>query len=203
MPPLLTDDQVRDARGRICAIAERQFAERGFPKTSLRSIAGELGWSAASLYRYFRDKEALLAATRAAALERFSERIERAYAEPGDLWERSRALGQAYVDFAFAEPAAYKLMFALDQPSDAAFPDLARAETRSRRTLTSYVEDMVGAGLLEGEPEILSRVYWAALHGLIVLEMAGKLKGSPPFDLLRREAVRLITRGARPDDGRG
>jgi AcrR family transcriptional regulator len=192
----LTDTQVRDCRDRIRAVAEAQFARRGLAATSLRSIAAELGWAPASLYRYFRNKDELLAATRAAALNRFSDRIEAAYAQPGDLWERSRALGDAYVDFAFEQPAAYQLIFALEQADGDKTPALRAAEERSHRTLTGYIEDMVAAGLLEGDPELLGHVYWSAIHGLIVLQMAGKLKPSLPFDTIRHEITRLLTRGA-------
>jgi AcrR family transcriptional regulator len=198
MALLLTETQVRDVRDRIRNVAERQFAARGLSATSLRSIAAELGWSPASLYRYFRNKEELLWATRTAAHDRFSDRIEAAYAQPGDLWDRSRALGDAYVDFAFEEPAAYQLIFALEQSVGDKPLELRAAEERSRLTLTGYLQDMVTAGLLTGDPELLGHVYWSAIHGLIVLQMAGKLKPTLPFDTIRHEITRLLTRGALP-----
>lgn len=198
MALLLTESQIRGCRDRIRVVAERHFATRGLAATSLRGIAADVGLAPASLYRYFPSKDALLSATRAAAHDRFSDRIEAAYAQPGDLWQRSRALGDAYVDFAFEEPAAYQLIFALEQPDADKTDDLRMAEERSRRTLTVYLEDMVAAGLLDGDPELLGHVYWSAMHGLIVLQMAGKLKPSLPFDTIRHEINRLLTRGALP-----
>lgn len=198
MALLLTESQIRGCRDRIRMVAERHFATRGLAATSLRGIAADVGLAPASLYRYFPSKDALLSATRAAAHDRFSDRIEAAYAQPGDLWQRSRALGDAYVDFAFEEPAAYQLIFALEQPDADKTDDLRMAEERSRRTLTVYLEDMVAAGLLDGDPELLGHVYWSAMHGLIVLQMAGKLKPSLPFDTIRHEINRLLTRGALP-----
>ena len=192
----LTDKQVAAVQARIVRIAERQFAKRGLAATSLRSIAAEMGWTAASLYRYYPNKSALLAATRASAYERFAARIEAAYASSSDLWQRSRAIGQTYVDFAFAEPAAYQMIFAFEQREEDKTPQLRAAEARSRRSLIAYVEDMVRAKALEGSPEILAHVYWAAMHGLVSLHMAGKLHESPSLDLLRHEAARLISRGA-------
>ena len=192
----LSEEQVRETRARIIAEAERQFAAGGPDGASLRSIARALGWTAASLYRYFPAKETLLAATRAAVLDRFSDRIEAAYASTNDLWERSRAVGQAYVGFAFEEPHAYRLMFGHAEP-DPKPPELQRAEDRSMRTVTDYVEDMIAAGLLEGDAEAIGRAYWAALHGLIVLRMAGRI-GADEFEARRHQTMRLITRGARP-----
>lgn len=194
----LSQDQVDEVRARICAVAERQFAHGGMEGTSLRSIAAEMGRTAASLYRYFDNKDALLAATRAAALDRFSGRIEAARDATADLWDRSRAIGQAYVDFALEEPQAYRLIFDSLQPRNPIPPELERAEARSMRTVTDYVREMVEAGLLEGDPEVLGRAYWASLHGLIVLKMAGRIEYPGQFETLRHELARLITRGARP-----
>jgi hypothetical protein len=58
---------------------------------------------------------------------------------------------------------------------------------------------MVSAGLLEGDADLIAHAWWASLHGLIVLKMAGKLENSPDFDVLRHGLARLIVRGARPD----
>jgi len=198
MAVLLTHEQVLDVRERIRQVAERQIALHGPGALSLRSIAGELGWTAASLYRYYASKAQLLEAVRIAAHDRFSDRIEAAHDSTDDLWDRSRAIGDAYVEFAQQEPAAYQLMFAYQQDDGEKSADLTRAEQRSSRTLTTYVREMVGAGLIEGDPELIAHAYWAALHGLIELRMAGRIGQAPSFDSLRHAAVRLITRGARP-----
>ncbi|MEN9684166.1 MAG: hypothetical protein RLZZ427_1917 [Pseudomonadota bacterium] len=198
MAVLLTDEQVSDVRERIRRVAERQIAQHGPGAVSLRSIAAELGWTAASLYRYYASKAQLIEAVRIAAHDRFSDRIEAAHASTSDLWDRSRAIGDAYVDFAVQEPAAYQLMFAYGQGDGEKSPALVAAEQRANRTHTTYVREMVDAGLLSGDPELIAHAYWAALHGLIVLRMAGRLGSEPGFDALRHAAVRLITRGARP-----
>lgn len=194
----LTDEQVEDVRGRILGISEQRLANGGLAGLSMRSIASEMGWTAASLYRYFASKAELITATRAAAYSRFSGRIEAANESSDDLWERSRAIGDAYVSFAKQEPAAYKLIFAYEQDECDKSDELRRAEERSSRALTGYVEEMVGAGLLEGDPVVLAHVYWAALHGLVVLEMSNKLGRDPSFETIRHALNRYITRGARP-----
>ena len=60
---------------------------------------------------------------------------------------------------------------------------------------------MVQAGLIEGDPDVVAHVYWAMLHGLVVLKMANKLGQSPSFEDIRHAANRLITRGALPARG--
>lgn len=198
MAVLLTDEQVDQVRQRIRAVTEKHIARDGPAGVSMRAIATDMGWTAASLYRYYPGKAGLLDATRAAAYGRFSSCIESAANSADDLWQRSRAIGEAYAGFAFREPAAYQLIFAFEQDEGEISPELHEAKTRSRNLMTGYVQEMVAKGLLEGDAELIGHAYWAALHGLIVLRMAGKLDGDATFERLRLEAARLITRGARP-----
>lgn len=199
MPAALTPEQIADFRQRICDIAEKQFAEQGVEHVSMRSLARELDCSATALYSYFDNKDAIFAAVRTSALNRLSVRLETAHASTTDPWQRSRAIGDAYIDFASAEPEAYRLVFAMAQPDKSLYPELAVAEERAARNTWLYVEEMVADGLLVGDPKVLSHVFWAGMHGLITLQMAGKLgPDEPPFDTLRHEMMRLITRGAVP-----
>lgn len=202
MAALLTDAQVTDVRASIRDVAEKHLARSGPTGVSMRAIAAEMGWTAASLYRYYPGKADLLAATRCAAYDRFSDCIEAAAHGATDHWQRSRAIGDAYAGFAFREPAAYQLIFAFGQDDADSPPELRQAMTRSRGLLTGYVREMVTDGLLEGDADLIAHAYWAALHGLIVLRMAGKLADDATFDRLRLEAARLITRGARPSRSR-
>ena len=51
-----------DTKERILDVAERLFADRGFPATPLRDITSEAGVNVASVNYHFGSKEALLAA---------------------------------------------------------------------------------------------------------------------------------------------
>lgn len=198
MPTLLTDTQVAEGRERIRQVAERQAVERGLERVSMHSIAQELGWSATALYRYYENKEAILAATRTAALDQLSEILEGVVNGPGDIWERSRAVGNAYVDFAFEKPDAYRLIFALSQPDVERYPQLAAASARAQRNMTAYVEEMVAVGDLDADPDLLAHIFWAGLHGLISLQMAGQLsRDRPGFEAIRHDMVRRIVHSAR------
>jgi AcrR family transcriptional regulator len=196
MPRNLSDAEIKAFRRRLCAVAEKLFAERGQHAVTIRELAHKLGVSAMTPYRYFRDKEEILAAVRAAAFERFAEALERAAAVKGSAAERATAVGRAYVDFAFGERNAYKLMFDVDHVDDGRVPELARAGRRARRTMTSYMKDLVEAGYLAGDPEVLGRIFWAMSHGLIMLHLMGRLDPKPDFAALHQTAMRLLTQGA-------
>jgi AcrR family transcriptional regulator len=199
MPRNLSSAEVAAFRARLCRAAERRFAAAGVEGVSLRALAAELGCSPMTPYRYFRGKDEILAAVRAAAFERFAAALEGAAARArGGAAERARAVGAAYLGFALDEPDAYRLMFDLSQPGEERYPDLTAAAARARRTMTDYVEALVAEGVLEGDPVLLGYVFWATVHGIVVLHLAGKLPAAPDFRTIHRAALRLLTAGARP-----
>lgn len=185
----------RDAiRNRLCDAAAKLFLEEGEAALSMRRLAAEVGCSAMAPYRHFADKEALIAAIRAQAFNRLADTLDGV-----EQNERHRAadIGDAYVRFARANPAAYKLMFDLGQPDAAAYPELAIAAARARESMSGYVRELVGAGVLVGDPVELGYVFWAAIHGLIVLDLAGRIPADPGFEALRRRTLGALMRGLR------
>jgi AcrR family transcriptional regulator len=196
MPRNRSAIEIAHFRARICAVAERLFAERGPQAVTMRELARALEVSAMTPYRYFTDKEAILAAVRANAFDRFAAALEQAARTPGNAAERADAVGRAYLDFAFSQPHAYKLMFDLSQPDEQRFPDLVRAGQRARLTMEGYMEALVAGGFLAGDPEMLGQIFWATVHGLVVLHLAGKLKPKPDFAAVHRAAMSLLARGA-------
>lgn len=197
MPRGLSGADVQAFRTRLCAVAETLFAERGLHAVTMRELARALGVSAMTAYRYFRDKDEILAAVRAAAFDRFAEALERAASTAkGNAVTRSNAVGRAYLNFAFSEPNAYKLMFDVNQSDSARFPDLVRAGARARLTMSAHMKGLVAAGYLTGDAETLGQIFWAMVHGLVMLQLTGRLDPKPDFITLHQNAMRLLTRGA-------
>src|ERR1700743_3023203 len=96
MPRLITQTVVADFRNRLCDVAAELFTEMGRDGFNMRELAKRLRVSPMTAYRYFRDKDEILAALRARAFARFADRLEAANAAPGS---RSAALAQAYAQF--------------------------------------------------------------------------------------------------------
>ncbi len=198
LPRVLSKPEVAEFRERLCEAAARLFAERGRESFSMRELAAALGVSPMTPYRYFRDKDDILAAVRARAFDRFAEVLEQAFAKPGSAAERAAAAADAYVKFAFDEPHSYRTMFDLSQPDEEQYPDLVRATARARATMTQHIPGLIAEGLLEGDADEIGHVFWAAIHGAVVLQLAGKL--TPKFDFRRilNGAMRAITEGFQP-----
>lgn len=195
MPRILSQSDVADFRERLCVAATRMFDARGPEGFTMRELAAELGVSAMTPYRYFKDKEDILAAVRARAFNRFAEALETALRAETDS---EGAVYRAYVAFAFGEPAAYKLMFDLTQPDENLYPDLVKANARARAVMTDYVGHIVDAGKFVGDAGLIGHVFWAVLHGAIVLKLAGKLTPEYDFDRISEEASRVMSDAYRP-----
>jgi AcrR family transcriptional regulator len=186
LPRPLSDEDLAGFRERLIDAAERLFAVHGLEAVTMRQLAAEIGVSPMTPYRYFADKDAILAAVRARAFNRHAEALEAAFeAARADPVKASRAVGEAYVAFAMQHPEAYKLMFDVTQPSEKDYPELVEAAERSRRTMTQHVKGLAGAGLIAGDEQLIAHMYWAAVHGPLMLQFSGKL--APGF-----QATRLI-----------
>jgi AcrR family transcriptional regulator len=197
MPRTLSAEQVTEFRTRLCAVAQHRFATQGRDAVSMRQLADALGCSPMTPYRYFRNKDEIRAAVRAAAFDRFAAALERAAAGAGDPAVAGQAVGQAYVRFALEDPDGYRLMFDVSQPHPDRYPELMRASGRARATMTASIEALVAAGVFHGTPELLGLAFWSAMHGLVMLHLAGKLPGEPSFETIRGEIMRLLVTGAR------
>lgn len=177
MPKNLSPAEIADFRERLLDAAEGLFAEHGIEAVTIRQLAAAVGVSPMTPYRYFKDKDAILAAARARAFDRHADALEQAYeaSKDRDPIARADAIGAAYVRFALDNPEAYKLMFDIKQPGAWDYPDLRRAGDRSRATMTRHVRDLVAVGTLKGDPDMIGHLYWSALHGPLMLHFSGLL----------------------------
>ena len=67
MPRVLTENDIADFRERLCELATRIYVERGPENFNMRLLAAEMGVSAMTPYRYFKDKDEIVSSIRARA----------------------------------------------------------------------------------------------------------------------------------------
>lgn len=190
-----TDQEVAAFRERVCEVATGLFIERGPENVTMRQIAAGVGVSPMTPYRYFRDKDEILATVRAAAYNRFADTLEHAVKQGATARAKARAIGDAYVGFAKRYPAAYQMMFDFSQADEDRYPELVEANARARETMVSYVRVMIGEGLIKGDAELIGYMFWATLHGIVVLEMAGRLGREIDAATLREKTMRTLYAG--------
>lgn len=155
----------QELREKILREAVHLFAEEGYTSFTMRKLAARIGYTATTIYAYFDDKDALLAAVITSGYDKLAAALDVSRHAPP---RRLQALGRAYLDFAFANPELYKLMFML-RPK--ALYDLSEEKVRTRLGSLDRVGDAARglprfASLGDAALRRAAELFWAELHGL-------------------------------------
>ena len=150
--------------GRALVEAAMAIIERGEAGSlSLRAVAREAGVSAAAPYHHFKDKDELLFAV---AREGF-RRLRRAMnAIEGKASPQS--IGVAYVEFAHANPALYRVMYDSARRIDR-LPESTNPKESWLVFLREVLIEANGGEISETDLELSVMAIWCAAHGLAEL----------------------------------
>ena len=174
MPKALSESETETFRARICSAAAKLFVEEGPAAVTMRRLATELGCGTMTLYRYYDSKEEIVTAVRTRGMHKMAETLENALDTPGDGRTRSRRVRDAYIDFARRDTATYRLMFEFPE-TNRDDPAYREAHARMWQCISADTKVMIDEGTIEAEAPILGHQIWAALHGAVMLEVAGLL----------------------------
>ncbi len=172
----------RAARRRLIVTTARTLAEaEGWDAVTTRRLSTEIEYSQPVLYKHFTGMEQIADAV---AIDGFAELAEVIRAARSGAEATSDALtriAHAYLDFARDHPAVYDAMFtratALRFAAQDTPPELAAAFAELRHA--------VGVVADERDADALTEVFWAALHGLVTLSRAGRLRAGHEAERLQ------------------
>ncbi|MGW2746745.1 TetR/AcrR family transcriptional regulator [Streptomyces sp. NPDC001450] len=187
-----------DLRAALLKSAERTLREKGVGALSLRELARDIGVSHAAPGRHFKDKQALLDALALDGYERLNQALGAAAEQPGLTFEqRMTALARAYLGFAVENPELLELMFARKHDPDSS-AQLATAVDQSLGSFARMMADAQEQGeIIQGDPERLTMVAAASLHGLAALIASCTLEAEEALAGLD-EHVHLLLHGLKP-----
>lgn len=131
---------------------------------TLRQVARRAGVTHSAAYRHYESKEALLAELARRGFRDLADTIERAMRRVPSSRGKLETLLQAYVGFAWEQPALYDVMFGRRLNERGDFPDLEEAVQGAvwllRSTIASYLGDPE-----EPRARDLSIGLWSLAHG--------------------------------------
>jgi AcrR family transcriptional regulator len=161
--------------------AGRRILERDGPAAlSLRAVAREAGVSPAAPYHHFKDKGELLAAVAGEGWDELGAAIGEAHRKAPNGHAALTEIGVAYVTFARAHPALYRIMY--DSASDQAdMPDHAKSEDSGFHKVT---QALIEAGMDPADElalKIATISSWCRAHGI------AEMVGFKEFDKLKAE----------------
>jgi AcrR family transcriptional regulator len=165
-----------DLRSALIEAGLMLLNEGGAAGVDLRKVARLAGVSHAAPYRHFADKRSLIAAIAEQGFGRLTSAMQVALQpiDPADGLVQFHAIGQAYVEFALANPALMREMFSGLTVNRADFPSLYNTSKESFGILMRIITQSFG------EPvELRTVVAFTTFHGLALLLLENQLPLTP------------------------
>lgn len=165
-------ERERAQREQLIVTAARELAEaEGWEAVTTRRLAAEIEYSQPVLYSHFKGKAAIMTAVAVQGFEELVVEVRAARTAASGSREALAAVAAAYTDFAQKRPALYDAMFTHAVELTFATPDGPTYLREGFGELLQAVEPLAG----DDDPGILTETFWAALHGLAMLERSGRL----------------------------
>jgi len=162
-----------DLRAAALAVGQTLLQGESGEVPGLRAVARTIGVTPTALYRHFPDKDAFLAALAAQGFVQLAQAQQAAQRRAGDGLAGFKASGRAYVDFALAHPALFRLMFTHAPKAPVAPTDASTDDAMA--LLRRNVQAIAGADASPTTVSALCVHAWALVHGLAVLVLDGQL----------------------------
>jgi AcrR family transcriptional regulator len=139
---------------------------------SLREVARAVGVSATAVYRHFPDKQALLFAMSEQGAQQLSTEQRKAMDEAKGVKKGFEAAGRAYILFALANPALYRLMMATKSSVDH-YDANGNAMGDAMQLLKDCVANVLTAKASAMEHKVAALHAWSLVHGISMLMLDG------------------------------
>ena len=180
----------------IIETAIKLIREKGLEKVSLRETAREAGYSPSSLYEYFENKEALLAAVYDFGFERVNDFLRDVPTELAGL-DKLMAMGLQFYEFSQAEPYLFQLLY-----SELGSRNSDIYETVNDNSPMMLVRESFLACVHAGDlslsnltPEEAMFGLWAIVHGFAELRRTHLKDFNNNFKEILRKNLQVFLRG--------
>lgn len=166
-----------DLRAAAIALGLEKLASQEVPDLGLRAIARDLGVSATALYRHFANKDALLDALAAEGIRQLGLCQKKAAGSAQNENAQFRATGEAYVNWAVANPALFAITFSRRTSGDLADPE--GDENEAFRQLQAGISSVLPQLGPRSDRASAAMHAWSLVHGLANLILLGQIRNDP------------------------
>ncbi|HEY7210673.1 MAG TPA: TetR/AcrR family transcriptional regulator [Bryobacteraceae bacterium] len=179
------------------------IGSEGVDRLTLREIGARLGVSRTALYRHFADKRALLAGVATEGFRMLREQLVAAWKKGGCGGPAFLAMGVAYMRFAVANPAHYRVMFgSFVDPKEAEFELAAEADGAFQALVDALVALQRSAVVRDDDILLMARFVWSVVHGVAMLAIDGQVSEPGATEALMRYALDRLQAGIENGAGR-
>ena len=166
--PTARRQRTEERRRRILQAARERADADGWSAVTTRHLADAIGYTQPVLYGHFPGGKAEIMLT--LAMEGFADLTQqcRIALQAVDEEHAAEVVALAYLDFGSAHPAVYEAMFqqviGANFAADDTPPDLRAAF------------DLLSTSIGDDDGGAATEVFWGALHGISLLERAGRMR---------------------------
>jgi AcrR family transcriptional regulator len=163
-------EEKQEMHKRILNGARKVFLEKGYEQASMRSIANEINYSPGSLYFYFKDKSEIFQELHKEGFQLLLNQFK-VLDKVGDPFERLKAMGRIFIQFAQENKDYYNLMFLVEEPAKTANDDGAfKIAQEAIDRLASVIKDCQKVGRFKDlDTEDLTFLILSTMNGICAL----------------------------------
>ncbi len=162
-------------RENIAVAAAQLFGEKGVQGTTMDDIAKQAGYSKATLYVYFANKEEIVGLLALKSMRLLKDCLDKAVFEPGTPKEKYDRICFTLVDYQAKYPLYYTLALGeinVDFESGMYLPvekEIFDVGEQINQTLSTFIRGETGIGKNQSHLQVVQTVFWfwATLSGLI------------------------------------
>lgn len=158
-----------EMRQLILSAARSLFLEKGYYDTSIRNIAEKIEYSPGTIYLYFKEKDEIFHSLHEEGFRKLTA-VMLPLQDVEDPFERLKALGKVYMDFAMNNKDFYDLMFIMQAPMNLEEEDCWEEGDKALDFLKIVIRECQEKGRFQGQDiEYLSFFIWSSMHGMCAL----------------------------------
>jgi AcrR family transcriptional regulator len=174
----------------ILDAARTIFLEKGYESTSIRNIAEKIEYSPGTIYLYFKEKDDIFHALHEEGFARMLAKMQ-PLLHVSDPFERLKAIGKVYMEFALENKDFYDLMFILEAPMKMEECDTWQMGKNTLNFLKQVIAECQQNGRFKDKDiNYLSYTIWSTVHGMCALYCRARCQAYSeediqPMDLMK------------------
>ncbi|MFA6058734.1 MAG: TetR/AcrR family transcriptional regulator [Taibaiella sp.] len=154
---------------RILNGARKVFLKNGYEQTSMRNIANEISYSAGVIYFHFKDKSEIFQELHKEGFSLLLKQL-RVLDSVADPFERLKAVGRVFIQFAQENKDYYNLMFLVEEPVKSSEEGGFQIAQSAINHLNNLIMECQEKGRFTGvDPDYFSFMFLSAIHGICAL----------------------------------
>jgi AcrR family transcriptional regulator len=184
----------QDLRDRLIDAAVARIEVDGLGALRARDLAAQAGCAVGAIYNVFDDMRELALAANGRTFRRMGTFVSDSLSASGatDPLDRLVGIGQGYLDFAIANPNAWRALFDVEMSVDQKIPPWYLEELERLFTLIAAPLAQLRPGDSREELGLLTRALFSSVHGIVLLGLERRISAVPQDDM--RAMITLVIR---------